>query len=86
MFHLFKKKENKQIQQKIELHINDLQLYLENNYKDLAIGARKEAITLLEESYSQGVLDEKSYTKYKKVLDEYTQSMTNYNHQQFYRS
>ena len=86
MFGLFKKKGNKQIEEKIELQINDLQLYLENNYKDLAIKARKDAIKLLEESYSEGKVDDKHYAQYKKILDEYTKKMANYNHQQFYRT
>ena len=86
MFGLFKKKSHKQVEEKIELQIKDLQLYLENNYKDLAIKARKDAIKLLEESYSEGRIDDKHYTQYKKTLDEYTTKMANYNHQQFYRT
>lgn len=74
------------IQKQIEMLIGDLQLYLENNYKDLAIKALKDASALLETSYEQKKLNNKSYEKYKKVLSDYTQEMKDYNHQQFYRS
>lgn len=82
----FKHKIKNPLEQKIETLINDLKLYLENNYKDLAIQSRKEAISLVEESYEQGKLSDKSYAKYKAILSEYTENMKNYNHQQFYRS
>ena len=79
---LFKNKIKKQI----ELQINDLKLYLENNYKDLAIQARKDAIALVEQSYKNKQINEKSYLKYQKQLGEYTEQMKDYNHQKFYRS
>ncbi|MBU3811681.1 MAG: hypothetical protein H9893_08545 [Candidatus Niameybacter stercoravium] len=79
---LFKNKIKKQI----ELQINDLKLYLENNYKDLAIQARKDAIALVEQSYKNKQINEKTYLKYQKQLGEYTEQMKDYNHQQFYRS
>ncbi|ADZ84393.1 hypothetical protein [Cellulosilyticum lentocellum] len=86
MFNLLKRKVNKKAQKQIETQINDLQLYLENNYKDLAIEARQEAIMLIEGCYERGELDNKSYTKYKSILSEYSKKMENYNHQQFYSS
>ena len=79
---LFKNKIKKQI----ELQINDLKLYLENNYKDLAIQARKDAIALVEQSYKNKQINEKTYLKYQKQLGEYTEQMKDYNHQKFYRS
>lgn len=86
MFNLLKRKVNKKAQKQIETQIKDLQLYLENNYKDLAIEARQEAIILIEGCYERGELDNKSYTKYKSILCEYSKKMENYNHQQFYSS
>lgn len=74
------------IKKEIEAKINELQMYLENNYKDLAIEAQKEAITWVEESHKSGGINDKTYEKYKKVLNEYAQKMKNYNHQQFYKS
>lgn len=82
----FKHKKQTPLEQQIEMLINDLKLYLENNYKDLAIQSRKDAITLVETSYAEGKLSEKSYAKYKGILSEYTENMKGYNHQQFYRS
>ena len=79
---LFKNKIKKQI----ELQINDLKLYLENNYIDLAIQARKDAIALVEQSYKNKQINEKTYLKYQKQLGEYTEQMKDYNHQKFYRS
>lgn len=70
----------------IEQQIKDLKLYLENNYKDLAIEARIEAINLVEQFYRQGQINNKAYLKYIKVLDVYTEEMKTYNHQSFYRS
>lgn len=86
MLSLFGKKENKKSKKQIEILMNDLKLYLENNYKDLAIETRKEAISLVEIAYKQGEINEKSYRSYKQVLNEYSKKMENYNHQQFYRS
>ena len=72
--------------QQIEIQIQDLKLYLENNYKDLAIQARKDAIELVEQSYKNKQINEKTYFKYQKQLGEYTEQMKDYNHQKFYRS
>ncbi|WP_157047706.1 hypothetical protein [Cellulosilyticum ruminicola] len=82
----FRHKVKNPVEQQIEMLINDLKLYLENNYKDLAIQSRKDAIMLVEESYRGGKISEKSYAKYKEILSEYTENMKGYNHQQFYHS
>lgn len=82
----FKHKIKNPVEQQIDTLINDLKLYLENNYKDLAIQSRKDAIALMEESYRSGKLSEKSYARYKAILSEYTENMKGYNHQQFYHS
>lgn len=74
------------VEKHIEEQINELQMYLENNYKDLAIQARKDAVMLLEEYHQQGKLKDKAYSKYKDILNDYTKEMEHYNHQQFYRS
>lgn len=86
MLVLFGKRENKNSKKQIELLMQDLKLYLENNYKDLAIKARKEATILVEHAYKQNEINEKSYNAYQKVLEGYRITMENYNHQQFYRS
>lgn len=73
-------------EKKIETLINDLKLYLENNYKDLAISSRKEAVELVEQYYRQGKLKKKKYESYSQLLEVYTKEMTHYNHQEFYHS
>lgn len=74
------------IKKEIEAKVNELQMYLENNYKDLAIEAKKNAVTLVEECYKSGEINDKTYQKYTKILNDYTEMMKNYNHQQFYKS
>ncbi len=82
---LFRKKKSKH-EQKLDIYISDMKLYLENNYKDLAIGSRKDAINYLEELYIEKQIKDQAYKEYKSVLDTYTKEMKDYNHQQFYRT
>ncbi|MGL4737103.1 MAG: hypothetical protein ACRCW2_06555 [Cellulosilyticaceae bacterium] len=79
---LFKNKAREQI----EMQLTELKLNLENNYKDLAIRARKDAIAMVEHYYQVGEINERWYMKYKQILGSYTEEMKGYNHQQFYRS
>ena len=53
---------------------------MENNYKDLAIGARKKAAVRLEELHSEDKLSDKDYNKLKAILDDYTKRMEGYHH------
>ncbi len=57
-----------------------MQINLENNYKDLAISARKQAEVKLAEYQAAGELKEKEYKKLKEQLDEYTKRMEGYHH------
>ena len=59
----------------VENLFHEIQINLENNYKDLAISARKEAEIRLEEMRKNNELSEKEYQKWKKILDEYTEKM-----------
>lgn len=79
---LFKNKGKKEI----EMQLTELKLNLENNYKDLAISALKDAITMVEHYYQIGEINERMYMKYKQILGTYTEEMKGYNHQQFYRT
>ncbi len=72
-----KKKNGKQ---EIEALFHEIQINLENNYKDLAISARKNAEQKLRELNDQGELKEKDYKKLKARLDEYTTRMEGYHH------
>ncbi|MGN0391042.1 MAG: hypothetical protein ACI4L2_09545 [Wujia sp.] len=72
-----KKKNGKQ---EIEALFHEIQINLENNYKDLAISARKKAEVRLRELQENGELKEKDYGKLKVKLDEYTTRMEGYHH------
>lgn len=70
----------KQAKKEIEALFNDIQINLENNYKDLAIGARKKAEERLKSMEASGELKEKDYKKLKATLDDYTKRMEGYHH------
>lgn len=71
---------SKQAKKEILQLFNEIQINLENNYKDLAIGARKKAETRLDELKSTEELTEKDYKKLKATLDDYTKRMEGYHH------
>lgn len=75
MILLFELKEKKLLKAKLE----ELNMNLENNYKDLAHSALKEYCELLEALKEQG-LKEKTYLRYKKIGDEYIKKMADYHH------
>lgn len=64
----------------IESLFHEVQINLENNYKDLAISARKQAEVKLAEHQAAGELKDKEYKKLKAQLDEYTKRMEGYHH------
>ena len=70
---LFKKDISKK---ELEKAFNEIQMNLENNYKDLAIKAYKDADLMLKESK----IDEKTYTKFKARLDIFAKRMEGYSH------
>lgn len=72
-----KKKAGKQ---EMEALFHEIQINLENNYKDLAISARKKAAVRLQELQESGELKEKDYGKLKRQLDDYTTRMEGYHH------
>ena len=71
---------SKQGKREIEELFNEIQINLENNYKDLAIGARKKDAVRLEELHSEDKLSDKDYNKLKAILDDYTKRMEGYHH------
>ncbi len=71
---------SKSAKKEIEALFNEIQINLENNYKDLAIGARKKAEKRLAELHDEGSLKEKDYTKLKNTMDDYTRRMEGYHH------
>lgn len=71
---------SKQAKKEILDLFNEIQINLENNYKDLAIGARKKAEERLGELKASGELSDKDYKKLKATLDDYTKRMEGYHH------
>ena len=67
-------------ERELDMIISELKQFLENNYKDLAITARKQAEIKLAEYQTAGELKEKEYKKLKEQLDEYTKRMEGYHH------
>ncbi|MCM1173023.1 MAG: hypothetical protein NC393_12975 [Clostridium sp.] len=73
-------KNAKQARREVEALLNDIQINLENNYKDLAIKARKDAELKLSELKEKGELKDKDYQRLKAKLDDYTKRMEGYHH------
>ncbi len=71
---------SKKARKEVEDIFNDIQINLENNYKDLAIGARKKAEKRLDELKQAGELSDKDYAKLKVKMDDYTKRMEGYHH------
>lgn len=71
---------SKKAKKEIEEIFNDIQINLENNYKDLAIDARKKAEARLEELKTSGELSDKDYKKLKIKMDDFTKRMEGYHH------
>lgn len=76
MFRFFKKKNCFEFEEKL----NNIQVNLENNYKDEAHKAYKEAKQMLDIKISSNEFSEKEIEKYKKILDEYEERLRNYGH------
>jgi len=73
---LFKSKSQKAC----EKALNEIQMNLENNYKDLAIGAFKDAAIFIEQEYKSANISEKDYQKYKSSLAVFEKRMEGYSH------
>ena len=71
----------KEARREMETALNEIQINLENNYKDLAIKAKEQAEKRLEELHASGELSEKDYAKMKARMDEYASRMSGYKSQ-----
>ena len=74
---LFKKS---RIRRQVVNKFEEIQVNLENNYKDLAILSRKELEVMLEELHNEGSLSENDYSYYKEKADEVKKKMEGYDH------
>ena len=70
---IFKKNTTKK---EIETSLNEIQINLENNYKDLAIKAFKDSSELVERYHNESLMDEKD----KGQLDVFAKRMEGYSH------
>lgn len=71
---------SKQAKKEMEQLFHEIQINLENNYKDLAIGARKKAAERLEKLKAADALNAKDYSKLKERMDDITKKMEGYHH------
>ena len=60
--------------------LNEIQINLENNYKDLAIKAYNDAAALIETYRADKKLNDKDYEKYKQELAVFHKRMEGYSH------
>lgn len=72
--------ESKKAKKEILDIFNEIQINLENNYKDLAIEARRKAEITLERLKTENRLSSKDYDKLKISLDDFTKRMEGYHH------
>lgn len=60
--------------------IEDIEINLSNNYKDVAHEARRRLGRRVEELWAEGKLKEKEYLAYRARFETYTQVMKDYHH------
>lgn len=71
---------NRKVKQQINAAINELDMNLANNYKDLAHKALRELDDLVESLHAQGELKDRDYTKLVNKVNEYKVRMAGYHH------
>ncbi len=72
--------ERKKALKEIEEKLNTVQMYLENNYKDLTIQSYKEAKETAQKHERSGVLKQKDIEQIKKRLSEFDAKLVHYGH------
>lgn len=68
------------VKKQVNAAINELDMNLSNNYKDLAHKALRELDELVNKLYDDGDLKEKDYMKLSAKVDEYKRRMSGYHH------
>ena len=68
------------VKKQVNAAINELDMNLANNYKDLAHKALRKLDELVNKLYDDGDLKEKDYMKLSAKVDEYKRSMSGYHH------
>mgnify|MGYP001165830406 FL=1 len=68
------------VKKQINAAVNELEMNLSNNYKDLAHKALKDLDILIKQMYNDGSLKEKDFIKMSAKVDEYKRQMAGYHH------
>lgn len=68
------------VQQQLNAKLNEMNMNLANNYKDLAHDALKELDQMVEDLKQSGDLKEKDYQKMRQMVDGYKVKLSDYHH------
>ena len=68
------------VNQQLNAKLNEMNMNLANNYKDLAHDALKELDQMVEDLKQSGDLKEKDYQKMRQMVDGYKVKLSDYHH------
>lgn len=68
------------VKQQLNAKLNEMNMNLANNYKDLAHDALKELNQMVEDLKQSGDLKEKDYQKMRQMVDGYKVKLSDYHH------
>ena len=68
------------VKQQLNAKLNEMNMNLANNYKDLAHDALKELDQMVEDLKQSGDLKEKDYQKMRQMVDGYKVKLSHYHH------
>ena len=68
------------VKQQLNAKLNEMNMNLANNYKDLAHDALKELDQMVEDLKQSGDLKEKDYQKMRQIVDGYKVKLSDYHH------
>ena len=68
------------VKQQLNAKLNEMNMNLANNYKDLAHDALKELDQMVEDLKQSGDLKEKDYEKMRQMVDGYKVKLSDYHH------
>ena len=68
------------VKQQLNAKLNEMNMNLANNYKDLAHDALKELDQMVEDLKQPGDLKEKDYQKMRQMVDGYKVKLSDYHH------
>ena len=68
------------VKQQLNAKLNEMNMNLANNYKDMAHDALKELDQMVEDLKQSGDLKEKDYQKMRQMVDGYKVKLSDYHH------